>query len=125
MNIFHYLFYFIYSKMIRYRSRKDSVFYSSLILTIFQAFLLYDILLLIEKFTGFYYQFNELELVIIYWTINGLDCLYFYRKDRFKKINNTYREQHKKLEKQRDILTILFLLSILVVFFTFASIRSD
>lgn len=125
MNIFHYLFYFIYSNIIKYRNRKDSVFYSSLILSIFQVFFVFDILYVIERLTGFYYSLNELEAIILYWIINGIDCLYFYRKDRFKKINNKYRTQDEKLKRQRDILTILLVIIIFVSFFTLASIRVD
>jgi len=125
MNIFHYLFYFINSYMIKFRNRKDSVFYSSLFLSIIEVFLLYDIFYIIERITGLYYEMNKLEIMILYWVFASLNSLYFYRKDRFKKINSKYHTQEKRLKRIRNILIISVILIIYILFLTLASIRID
>jgi len=111
--------------MIKFRNRKDSVFYSSLFLSIIEVFLLYDIFYIIERITGLYYEMNKLEIMILYWVFASLNSLYFYRKDRFKKINSKYHTQEKRLKRIRNILIISVILIIYILFLTLASIRID
>ena len=125
MNVFHYLFYFIYSKIIKYRNRKDAVFYTTLGLAVIEVFLLFVIAYLVEIVTGFYYGFNELEAMLLYWFLAIINSYYFYKGKKYIKINTKYKNQTDKQKQTRGLFVLLLVLFIMVLFFLLASLRSD
>ena len=124
MKIVHYMFYFIYSQMIQYRSRKESVFYSSLVFAIFQVFIFYIISFIVESISGYYYNLNELEIMLLYFSFSFICSYYFYKDRKYIQIKLKYANQNDNQKRIRGRFVLLIFFSIMITYFFLAIMRS-
>lgn len=124
MKIIHYIFYFIYSKLIQHRSRKESVFYASIVFAIFQVFIFFDLSFIIEEFSGYYYNLNELEIMIVFCLFSLLNSYYFYKNRKYVHINKEYGDQTVSRKRIKGLLVVIFFVITMIMYFYLATIRS-
>jgi hypothetical protein len=118
------MFYFVYSKIMSYRSRKESVFYTSLIISIFQVFLIYVIGFIVERFSACYFNLNEFEIMILYCSFNVINTYYFYKGRKYVQINVKYGNQNDKQKRIKDGFILLIFFLIMFMYFFLANMRS-
>lgn len=72
--------------------------------------------MIVDLLTGYYYDWDKIEVIILFLLLTFLNTFYFKLDKKYVKINTKYKSLSRKESQANDIFILLVLLTIITVF---------